>query len=147
MLSGQGVELFERIRRIKMCGFAWELCHGGRGEQGVEVSKAQARLSHVFPAPLSTDEDVELSAPSLDHVCRTPPYSPLSLPSVCICLPMPSAQPIQPVPSVNGRYFNSQPERAPPLAVPALSSRKARNLERTAAALLPETAAAHHQNG
>lgn len=35
-----------------------------------------------------------------------------------ICLPTPSAQPIQPVPSVNGRDFNSQPERAPPLAVP-----------------------------
>lgn len=60
------------------------------------------------------------------------------LPSVWICLPTPSAQPIQLVPSVNARYFNSQPERAPPLAVPTHCSRRAQTLRTLAAAQLWE---------
>jgi hypothetical protein len=49
MLSHQGVALFERIRRIRRCGFVGE---GVRGSFG--VSKAHASLR------LSTDQDTVL---------------------------------------------------------------------------------------
>ena len=57
MFSHQGVELFERIRRIRKYGLIGGNVVSG---SGFEVLKAQAG---VFPSLLSVDQGVKFSAP------------------------------------------------------------------------------------